>query len=248
MASDLVKLQRTPKEVARWQKAQQQVVGERFAQALGSYRDLVRRFPGVEQLWFEFGLAATGELDFKLALEAFARAEQLAPKDSTLQGLLGQQFHRLRRADLARAAFERAVQADPSSIHAQLSLAAWYERERRLQDAWNSVEAASARQPHNHQVLWFKALLLHRTHRNAEAEALLRDLVARDVTDPNVKISSRHLLALVLDQLGQYPEALRWLCESKSLLRQTANVAKMEQDYDQADRYRRRVIGNAKAG
>jgi Flp pilus assembly protein TadD len=246
MPSDLVKLQRTPKEVARWQKAQQQVVGERFAQALGSYRDLVRRFPGVEQLWFEFGLAATGELDFKLALDAFTRAAQLAPRDSTLQVLLGQQFHRLRNADLARAAFERAVQADPSSVYAQLSLAAWYERERRLEDAWISVEAASARQPNNHQVLCFKALLLHRTRRDTEAETLLRDLVKRDVTDPNVKISSRHLLALVLDQLGQYKEAFHWLCESKTFLRQTANVAKMEQDYGQADLYRRELLATLK--
>jgi tetratricopeptide (TPR) repeat protein len=242
MPSDLIKLQRSPRDVARWQKAQQEVVGEHHAQALASYRDLVKRFPGVEQLWFEFGLAATGELEFNLAQEAFGRAEQLASKDASFQVLLGQQYHRLRRLDRARTCFERAVQADPASAHAQLSLAAWYERERRLDDAWNSVETCLSRHPQNLQALCLKALLLHRKNQNSEAEALLRDLIKRDAADPNVRISSRHLLGLVLDQLGQYGEALRWIRESKNLLRQTANVARMEQDYDQADRYRRDLV------
>jgi Flp pilus assembly protein TadD len=242
MPPDLVKLQRSPRDVARWQKAQQHVVGERHAQALAGYRDLVKHFPGVAQLWFELGLAATGELEFKLALEVFSRAEQLAAQDAAFQIVLGQQFHRLRQSDRARACFERAVQADGSSIDARLSLAAWYERERRLVDSWKSVEACLARHPQNPQALCLKALLLHRQSNNAEAETLLRDLVKRDAPDPNLKISSRHLLATVLDQLGQYSEALHWLCESKNILRQTANVAKMEQDYDRADRFRRELL------
>jgi tetratricopeptide (TPR) repeat protein len=242
MPADLVKLQRSPRDVARWQKAQQLVVGERHAQALAAYRELVQRFPGVEQLWFEFGLAATGELEFELAQEAFLRAERLASQDSAFQVLLGQQFHRLRRPECARTCFERAVSADPSSVNARLSLAAWYERERRLDAAWESVEACLAKHPQNPQALCLKAVLLHRSGRNPEAETLLRDLLKRDGSDPNFKISSRHLLASVLDQLGQYSEALRWLGESKNLLRQTANVAKMEEDYDRADRFRRELL------
>jgi len=97
MASDLARLQNSPREVARWQKAQQQLVGERYASALASYRDLIRRFPGVEQLWFELGLAALGELEFQGANDAFSRAAELSPTDAPFQVLLGQQFHRLRR-------------------------------------------------------------------------------------------------------------------------------------------------------
>jgi tetratricopeptide (TPR) repeat protein len=242
MAIDLLKLQRSPRDVAQWQKAQQHVVSERYAQALPVYRELVKRFPGVEQLWFELGLAATGELEFELAVQAFTRAEQLASGDSAFQILLGQQFHRLRRQDRARTCFEKAVQADGSSVNARLSLAAWYERERRLEDAWASVEACLAKYPQSCQALCFKALLLHRKGQNPESEVLLRNLVKCDTPDPNVRISSRHLLALVLDQLGQYNEALHWLSESKNLLGQTANVAKMGQDYDRADRFRRDLL------
>lgn len=239
---DLAKLQRSARDVARWQKAQQQIVGERHAAALPAYRDLVKQYPGVEQLWFELGLAAAGDLDFNTAQEAFGRAEQLAGQDAAFQVLLGQQFHRLRRLDRARACFERAAKIDPGSIHAQLSLASWWERERRLDDAWNCLETCLAKHARHPQVLCLKALLLHRKKQNGEAEKLLRDLIQTNTGDANVKISSRHLLGTVLDQLGQHGEAMRWILESKKLLAQTANVARMQQDYDRADRYRRELL------
>jgi Flp pilus assembly protein TadD len=241
MPTDLLKLQRTPREVARWQKAQQQVLGNRHAPALASYRELVHHFPGVAQLWFELGIAAAGALELGLAAEALARAETLATADVSLLVLLGQQYHRLRRLDRARACFERAAAVDPSSVHARLSLAAWYERERRLEEAWSCVEACLAQHPHNAQVLCVRALLLHRQGKNAEAEALLRDLIRRDSPDPNVRYSSRQLLGVVLDELGQYAEAMRWLGEAKAQARRMADTARMERDYDEADR-RRRVL------
>src|SRR5208282_5749272 len=49
-------------------------------------------------------------------------------------------------------------------------------------------------------------------------------------------------LAVVLDELGQHAEAMRWLGEAKAVLRQTANIAKMEQDYDRAARRRRELL------
>jgi hypothetical protein len=60
----------------------------------------------------------------------------------------------------------------------------------------------------------------------------------------NVKQSSRHQLAVVLDETGHYAEALRCLAEAKSFLRQSANIAKLEQTYDQADRRRRQLLAD----
>lgn len=242
MSNDLAKLQRSPREVARWQQAQQLVLGERHAPALSNYRELVKRFPGVAQLWFELGIAAAGQLDFAAAQQAFERAETLAPKDVSLLVLLGQQYHRLRRLDRARACFERAVAADPGSVHARLSLAAWFERERQLDSAWECVEACLARQPQNPQVRCVQALLLQRQGRLPEAEAVLREVIQCATADANVKFSSRHLLGMVLDQSGQYAEAIRWLCEAKALARQLNNVARMEQDYDRAAARRRNLL------
>lgn len=242
MSSDLARLQCHPRQVALWQNAQQQLLNSRHAPALASYRNLVQRFPAVVQLWFELGIAAAGELNFELAEKAFGRAEELAAHDVSMLVLLGQQYHRLRRLAPARSCFERAVAAEPSSVHARLSLAAWYERELRLDEAWECVEACAAEHPRDLQVACVRALLLHRKGRNAKAEQVLRGVIDSASQDPNIKFSSRHLLGVVLDQLGEYREAMRWLTEAKAVARQLADIRRMERDYDLADQRRRELL------
>ncbi len=242
MLSDLEKLQRSPREVARWQKAQQELLTGRASVAVGIYRELTQKYPGAPTLWFELGLAAAKELDFDEADRAFTRTAELAPKDVSMLVLLGQQYHQLRRLDKARACFQAAVQADSRSLHAQLTLADWYERERRLDDAWQCVEDCGSQVAAH----CFRARLLHRQGRNSAAETLLRDLIKNDPPDVHLKFTLRHQLAVVLDASGNYTEALRWLGEAKALVRQTANLPKLEQDYDRADRRRRDLLAALK--
>jgi tetratricopeptide (TPR) repeat protein len=246
MPGDFEKLQQSPRHVARWQKAQQDLLKGRPDAALDAYQNLLKEFPGVAGLWFELGLAAAKQLDFDLADQAFQRTAELGPKDVSMLILLGQQFHQLRRLDKARDCFERAAAADASSIPAQLSLADWFERERRLDDARACVESCAARHPQNAQVLCVKALLLHRQGRNTEAETLLRDLIKTGLPDLHVDYAVRHQLAVVLDALGQHAEAMQQLLAAKASLRRTANVAKLEQDYDRADRWRRQLLAALK--
>jgi tetratricopeptide (TPR) repeat protein len=235
-------LERSPRDIERWQKAQQQLLAGRAAAVVPVYRDLTQRFPGILNLWFELGTAAAGDLDFALACQAFERAETLAATNPNVLVMLGQQYHRLRLTDRARACFQRAVEADPSSTHARLSWAAWLERERRLDDASEQVEACLARQPKEPAALYYRAFLLHRAGRQTEAEKILRDLISGSLPDPNVKISCFHLLGVVLDELGQYAEAMEWLLKSKAVARQTNNVAALEQSYDKAVRQRRSLL------
>ncbi len=242
MSSELEKLQDSPREVARWQKAQQQLMGKRFASALAGYRDIVKKFSGVAQLWFELGIAAMGELEFDLADQAFRRAMELSAEDAQMLILLAQQYQRLRRLDQARHCFELAVAADPSSAHAQINLALWHEKDRQLDQAWEVIETCVAAHPHDGYAAYVKALLLHRKGRDTEAETLLRDLVKRDSPDPNVRISSRHLLAEILDEAGQYAEAWCQLLDAKNLSRQTVNVTQLEKGYDRADVRRRELL------
>jgi Tfp pilus assembly protein PilF len=243
MTGTLDQLQRSRRDLARWQSAQQHLLGGRHGPALTAYQALAARYPQVAQLWFELGNAAAGELDFTLANEAYRRAIQLAPGNSALLVMIGKQFESLRQLDDARAAYERAVAADPNSIDARISLAVWCEKERRLDQAWECVEACLARQPRDDQARYFRAFLLHRRGRNAEAETALRQLIQDQPRHPYVRYASRHLLGVVLDQLGQYAEAMRWLCEAKALVRQITDVRLLEQSYDEADRRRRQLLG-----
>jgi tetratricopeptide (TPR) repeat protein len=211
---------------------------------MATYRGLLKRFPNSDKLWFELGLAAAKELEFDQADQAFQRTAELSPTDISLRVLLGQQYHLLRRMDRARACFEQAVLIDPASVHARLSLADWYEREHRLDDAWTCLEACGARHPDDAQVRCSMALLRQRRQQLPEAERILRELITKGSGDINVKYSSRHQLAVVLDESGQHAEALQWLAEAKSILRQSANVGKLEQSYDQADRRRRQLLAD----
>ena len=242
MSSELAKLQGLPREVARWQKAQQQLMGKRFAPALAGYRDLAKKFPGVAQLWFELGMAAMGELEFDLVDQAFRRTMELSVSDAQMLLLLAQQYQRLRRLDQARRCFELAAAADPASAVTQINLALWHEKDRQLDKAFECIEACLARYPQDGYARYVKALLLHRKKMPAEAESLVRDLIKRNPPDATVRISSHYLLAEILDEAGHYPEAWLQLLEAKEQQRQTANIRRLEQDYDRADARRRELL------
>ncbi len=246
--TDLAKLDKSPRDLERWRKARKQLTGGRAAAVVPVYRDLTQRYPGIVNLWFELGVAAAGDLDFELAVRAFERARTLASANSALLIAIGQQYHRLRQIDRARVCFQQAVEAEPSSTHTRLSWAAWLERERRIEEASAQVEVCLAVNSKDPAALYYRAFLLHRADRHEEAGNLLRELASGSFPDPNLKVSCFHLLGVVLDQLGQYAEALDWLLKAKAVVRQANNLAALEGSYDNADRRRRSLLGQLTPG
>ena len=242
MNYDRMKLQSNSRDMSRWQKAQEQLLAGRHNAALTAYRDLVRRYPGVAELWFELGNAATGQLDFTQAHQAYLRARELAGPNAGLLSMIGMQYQGLRQLDAARSCYEAAVAADPDSVDARISLAVWFEKERRLDEAWDCVEAILAQHPRDDQARYFRALLLHRKKKNTEAETALRDLICDDPQYPYVKYAAPHLLGVVLDQLGQYDEAIGWLLKAKAQVRTITDTTQLEQAYDESDRRRREML------
>jgi tetratricopeptide (TPR) repeat protein len=235
-------LKRQPRAVAAWQSAQQHLVQGRHVAALNAYRALVAQFPDVAGLWAELGMAASHTLDFAQSRAAFAKAGALARTDADLLVTIGQQYHRLRRLDEATHCFEMAVAADPSSVHAPLSLAAWLERNGQLAAARAAVEECLKGHREDERVRYFHAFLLQRDGHNDQAETELRDLLKSNPSDADVKISASHLLATVLDATGQYAEALGVMLETKALVRQRADTAALEKAYEKTDAGRRELL------
>jgi tetratricopeptide (TPR) repeat protein len=240
---DLARLQRTPQAAGSWRNAQHHLRAGQHAPALDRYRDLVRQFPGVPQLWAELGSAAAGDLDFALADQAFRRAVELAPGDASLLVFLFTQYYHLRRLDQALACLKRAVEADPSSANTRLTLAAWLERCRRLDEALECVETCLSQNPKDVRALYFKAFLLHRKGRGGEAETGLRNLLKNNPLLPlDLQSDANHLLGVVLDESGQYAEALICLGKAKTLRRQTMNTVAFEQASDKVNQARRELL------
>jgi tetratricopeptide (TPR) repeat protein len=242
MPGDLNDLQRSASDLARLQKAQAYLSAGRYVPALATYRELTTRFPLVAELWFELGSAAAGELDFTLASSAFKRSADLATRNASLLVLIGKQYLGLRQTTPARECFEGAVAADPASVDARISLAMWFEKERELEKARAEVESILVRQPRDDQARYFRALLLHREKRHSEAETVLRDLIKDDPQYPYVQYASRHLLGLVLDDLGQYAGALSCLADAKARLLQFADITSLQSHYDNGENQRRRLL------
>ncbi|MGH7942725.1 MAG: sulfotransferase [Limisphaerales bacterium] len=241
--TDLARLQRHPRGIARWQKAQQQLMGGRYAAALSTYHDLLRQFPGVAQLWFESAMAQGRDLNFEKAEAALEQAAAAGPNDVSLLVLIGQEYFRLRRFDRARASFQRAVAAAVDSVHALLSMAAWWERERRLGDAMECVEKCLSMHPHNPQGLYYRAFLFHRQGRHDEAAAALDALKKSANLDTNLHVSVNHLLGVVLDALGKYHEAWLMLGEAKALAKRMTDTEALIGNYDKWDGWRRDLLG-----
>jgi tetratricopeptide (TPR) repeat protein len=248
MQPDLAKIRKSPMDLAWWEKAKGHLFSGQYRAAVGAYGQLLHRYPAVAELWFELGNAASGALDFTQANQAYRRALELAPSNARLLLLVGQQYQGLRQLDQARACFERAVAVDPALMDARISLALWFERERRLTQAWDCVQECLAQNPNDDQARYLHAFLLHRLGRNAEAEPALRQLVSSEIKYPYVKYASRHLLGVVLDQLGQFGEALRWLVEAKALVRQLTDTSLLEAEYDRGSQRRRQLLAELKPG
>ncbi|MEO5916281.1 MAG: sulfotransferase [Luteolibacter sp.] len=242
--NDLVALQRSPRDRVRWRKAREKLLGGHCAAALSDYRELVRHYAGVPELWFEFGNAASGALDFPLANQAYRRALELAPGNASLLSSIGHQYQGLRQLDDARSCFEKAVVANPDSVDARINLAVWLEKERRLPEAWEQVEACLARHPRDDQARYFRAFLRHRRKETSLAEMELRDLIKDGPRYPYVKYASRHLLGVVLDELGHYQEAMHWLLEAKMVVRTLTDTSALERGYDEGERRRQELMAS----
>jgi len=111
-----------------------------------------------------------------------------------------------------------------------------------LDEAWDCVAAILAKDPHEDQARYFRALLLHRKKQNTEAETALRDLIKEGPQYPYVKYAAPHLLGVVLDQLGQYDEAIHWLLTAKAQVRTITDTTLLEKSYDDGDRRRRELL------
>ena len=161
--------------MASWQHAQRYLRIGWHGPALASYRKLLKNYRRAE-LWAELGIAASSDLDFAQACQAFQRAAELSSADAALLVAIGLQNFRLRRLDQARACLQRAVGVDPSSVDARLRLASVLEQSRRLQEAWECVEACLARQPKDGRAAVFQGVFAAWPGLTAEAETALRDL------------------------------------------------------------------------
>lgn len=239
----LARLQQSAQAMVSWHTARQDLTNGRPTRSLGSYRELVQRFPDIAQLWLELAAAAAGDLDFDLAEKALQKAGNLAPYDANLLQAVGTQYYHLRNSGQALACFRKAAEAAPSSTAMRLALAAWLERYRRLDEALECVQQCLEREPNDGASLYFKAFLLHRQGLNPAAENILRDLLKNNHPVPRqVQCDAHHLLGAIMDAAGNYEEALQQTARARAMRSQMVDTAALDRSAAQCNQARRELL------
>ena len=231
----------------RIHKARQLLLAKNFLAAFREYEQVVKELPAEAVLWFEYGNAASGNRQGKLAETAWNRAMDLAPRNAELIGLIGHQYQAQRKPELASACFARAAAADPGAINPRISLAVLAEQNHRLDQARTAVEECLAIDPKDDQARYFQAVLARRENQLERAETMLCDLLQSEPKHPYVRYACRYELAQVLDRTGRYDEAMSRLFEAKEIVGKLTDTKLLLRAYDQNTENARRFTEDRKS-
>ena len=145
------------------------------------------------------------------ARDEVARMRREAPNEAVVYFVKGT-LHRL-DGDYERAlrAYDRLVHLDPAAfVVVSYNRALIFLYQAKFEEAQRELDRASSVEPNNPLVKTVRALVLYYTKHPADAEALLREIVA---DHPNLN-GVRPFLAMCLSRLGRHQEALAELTEA----------------------------------
>ncbi len=232
----------------QWVAAQRDMLGGKFHRGMTRYAELLKRFPDMAELWFEYGVAASRALEFEEAGRAFQRTMELAQGDAGLLILVGQQHHHLQWMDQARECFKKALEGNPGSIKARLSMVEWLDLEGKPQEALEILQPLLEDHPVDGQVQCLHGKMKAHLGKLDEAETIFRGALESSRTNLPSRQACHHELALVLDKTMRHEEALKNLEEAKAILCRIQPVKRLQDVYDQFDRRRRETLDEIKAG
>ena len=228
----------------RLDQARQLLLTQKFSEALPLYEKLTRLFPGQPVVWLEYGNAASGMHNRKVADVAWQKALELEPRNAELVGLIGHQYLGIRRPERARACFAQAAAAAPNAINPRISLAVLLEQNHQLVQARKAVQECLAIDPRDDQARYFASVLERRENNLEAAERGLRELLASEPKHPYVRYACRYELAQVLDRTERFGEAMALLVEAKQIVGSLTQTELLIKGYDQgAEAARRFTVG-----
>ena len=180
----------------------------RFADALESFRKGTELEPSNHSPWYNLGNTRLGMGDYAEAADALKRAAELK-KDSETARLYGQALVGLNEHDKAMAAFAEARKLNPKNCRVYTSRAMALQRASAPDaDVLAEIDSAIEIEPNNPEHMRAKAAYFQRRSRFAEAEAVHKEMLAKDPDDIETLLRLGHLLGY---SLRRYEEANSFL-------------------------------------
>ena len=181
----------------------------RFTDAIAAFRKGTEIDPSNHSPWYNLGNTLLGQAEFADAIPALKRAAELKPKDSETMRLLGQAFIGQDEHVLAMAAFARALELNASNCRVYTSRATALQRVGAPDaEVLAELDRAIALEPNNPEHVRAKGAYYQRRSRFQEAEAVHKELLAKDPDDLETLLRLGHLLGY---SLRRYEEANTYL-------------------------------------
>ena len=216
--SKRVSLRKADSYVKMAQRAWQQ---QQFAHAFTCYEEALRRDPTNTDVMIDLARAYGLRQDFATAEQYVERALRSDPKRARLQYLAGKTYWMINRPDEAARCFGRVLELNPQSPDgpaALVSLAHYYERHHRLEDAEQTLERALTLDTTHAEAKLSQAVLLRRQGKTERAVARLRELLGQDDLPFQVESDSWYELGQLFDTQGDYAAAVDALVRAKKIL------------------------------
>ena len=188
----------------------------RLSDALDSFRRGTVLEPANHSPWYNLGNTLLGMGEYAEAAPALKRAAELKPKDSETMRLLGQALLGQDENALAMAAFARAQELNPKNCRVYTSRAMALQRAGAPDaEVLAEIDAAIAHEPNNPEHMRAKAAYLQRRSRFAEAEAIHKEMLAKNPDDVETLLRLGHLLGYSLRRYEEANGFLRHALELK---------------------------------
>ncbi len=175
----------------------------RLADSIAPLREAARLEPGNFAIQHDLGLACMDCGRLPEAIAALHRAVEINPRHAKAHWRLGVGLEQHGDAVMAVEAYRRAVALLPSLAEAQMRLAMLLDGLGQRAEVLNCYRRAAASQPNTSLGRLAGANVMLSDNRDAEAERLLRQTLARDATHA----LAHELLGRVLADAGRFPEA-----------------------------------------
>jgi len=160
--------------------------------------------------------------DFPAAERHIEKALQISRDRAHTLEQAGRVCLEFNNLDMALGYLERASHKKGVTIGALITLADFYVRDKRIDEAAELVARAAQIDRKEPRVLLGEAALKRLRGKITEAESLFRDLLANPASGPSVRLRASYELAGILDDEGRYDEAMAALLEAKAILRANA--------------------------
>ncbi len=182
-----------------------------------------RLHPANHGLLLDLGAAHGKRYDYAAAERCFEKAVRVAPQKAEALAMAGVHCRAFTRYDLARHYFERAIEDKQASPDTFVKLAELYERFRFPKEASQLVNRALQMDGDCSLALLVRARLDRLAGQLAEAERLIRPLLARtDANTWSTRIRGWYELGAILDGQGRYDEAMAAFLQAKAMIRPNA--------------------------